>query len=70
VEYDIFKYINFILISSYLIFIFVAIQIWLLWKDIDKNEMEIKTFVSGSFFKKKFAYVFAFSIFFMIHEIS
>jgi hypothetical protein len=70
VEYDILKYINFILIPSYLIFIFLAIQIWLLWKDIDKNEVEIKTFVSESFFKKNFAYVFSFSIFFMINEIS
>ena len=69
-EYDILEYINFILFPLYLIFIFLSIQIWLLWKDIDKNELEIKTFIDEPFFKKNFTYMFSFSIFFMIHEFS
>ena len=68
VEYDIFKYIQFILFASYLIFIFLSIQIWLVWRDVDKNDLKINTFVSESFFKKNCAYVFSFSIFFMMHE--
>lgn len=67
-EYNIYKYIEFIIFSLYLIFIFLSIQIWFLWKDIDKKELEIKTFINESFFKKNCIYVFAFSIFFMIHE--
>lgn len=67
-EYAINKYIEFIIFSLYLIFIFLAIQIWLLWKDIDKKELKITTFINESFFKKNCAYVFSFSMFFLIHE--
>lgn len=58
---------EFIIFSLYLMFIFLAVQIWLLWKDVDKNELRI-SFASESFFKKNCAYVFSFSIFFMIHK--
>ncbi len=58
---------EFIIFSLYLIFIFLAVQIWLLWKDVDKNELKI-SFSSESFFKKNCAYVFSFSVFFMIHK--
>jgi hypothetical protein len=51
-----------------LVFIFLAVQIWLLWRDIDKSELKITTFVNESFFKKNCAYVFSFSIFFILHE--
>lgn len=67
--FDIYKLMEFLIFSSYLIFIFLSIQIWLMWKDIDKNKLELKTFINESFFKKNCIYVFAFSIFFMIHEI-
>ncbi len=65
----IYKTIEFILFSSYLIFIFLVIQIWLLWKDIEKKELVLKSFINESFFKKNCASVFSFSIFFMVHEI-
>ncbi len=68
-DYDIVKYINFISFALYLIFIFLAIQIWLLWKDINKDEMKIKT-ISEPFFKKNFAYVLSFSMFFMFRELT
>lgn len=67
-EYDIYKYIEFIIFSLYLFFIFLSIQIWLLWKDIDKKELKITTFINESFFKKNCAYVFSFSMFFLVHE--
>lgn len=67
-EYDIYKYIEFVIFSLYLIFIFLSVHIWLAWRDVDKNDLKINTFVSESFFKKNYAYVFSFSIFFMIHE--
>lgn len=67
-EYDIYKYIEFVIFSLYLIFIFLSIHIWLAWRDVDKNELKINTFVNESFFKKNCAYVFSFSIFFTIHE--
>ncbi len=68
-DYYIYKYIEFIIFSLYLIFIFLSVQIWFLWKDIDKKEMKIKNFINESFFKRNCFYVFVFSVFFMIHEI-
>ncbi len=69
-ENDIYKYMEFIIFSCYLIFTFLAVQIWYLWKDIDKTDLKIMTFFSESFFKKNCFYVFSFSIFFMIREFS
>jgi hypothetical protein len=65
--YDIYKYIEFIIFLSYLAFIFLSIQIWFLWKDIDKTELKSKIF-SESFIKKSYAYVFISVMFFMIDE--
>lgn len=67
-DYDIYKGIEFIIFMSYLIFIFLCIQIGLVWKDMDKNKLRANMFVSESFFKKNCAYVFSFSIFFMMQE--
>ena len=61
---------EFVAFSSYLVFIFLAIQIWYLWKDIDKTNLEIMTFINESFFRKNCIYVFSFSIFFMVHQFS
>lgn len=66
--YDIYKYIEFIIFSLYLVFIFISIQILFLWKDIDKKKLQIKNFINDSFFKKNFIYVFLFGLFFLIHE--
>ena len=66
--YNIYKIIEFMIFTSYLIFIFLSIQIWFLWKHVDKNKLMLKTFADGSFFKKNCIYVFLFSIFFMVHE--
>ncbi len=54
--------------TIYLIFLFLSIQIWFLFRDIDKDKLKPEIFVNESFFKKNFAYVFLVSIFFMIHE--
>ncbi len=66
--YDIYKYIEFIIFSLYLVFIFISIQIWFLWKDIDRRKLQIKDFINDSFFKKNFIYVFLFGLFFLVHE--
>ena len=66
--YDIYKLIEFVIFSLYLIFIFLSIQIWFLWKDIDKEKLQIKTFVNEPFFKRNCIYVLFFTIFFIIHE--
>ncbi len=67
-RYNIYGFIDFIIASSYLIFIFLSIQIWFLWKDIDKNELKLKKFFSDTFFKKNCIYLFSFSIFFITHK--
>jgi len=66
-EDNIYKYIEPFILSLYLIFIFLSIQIWFLWKDIDKNESRIKSFFDDSFFTKNCMYVYSFSVYFIIH---
>jgi hypothetical protein len=68
-EYDIYKFIEFLLFSCYLIFIVLIIQIWFLWNDLDKNKLKVNI-ASDSFFKRICIYVFLASIFFMIHEVA
>lgn len=67
-EHLINKYIEFFILASYLALIFLFVQIWFLWKDVDKSELLLNSFVNESFFKKNCVYVFSFSIFFMLHE--
>lgn len=67
-EYTIYKYMEFIIFSVYLIFIYLLVQIWFLWKDIEKNDLFLKSLAKESFFRKNCVYVFLFSSFFIIHE--
>jgi hypothetical protein len=47
----------------YLVLVFLSIQIWFLWRDVDRNELKI--IISDSFFKKNCVYVFSFSSIFL-----
>ena len=67
-EYTIYKYMEFFIFSIYLIFIYLFVQIWFLWKDIEKNEFFLKSLTKESFFRKNCVYVFLFSSFFIMHE--
>lgn len=55
------------IVSLYLIFIFLSIQIWFLWKDIDMRELNLKSFIDDSFFTRNCIYVYCFSVFFFTH---
>ncbi len=68
-KFAIYKFIEFIIFALYMIFIYLAIQIWFLWKEVNKDDFKINTFLNESFFKKNCIYVFSFSVFFMGHEI-
>ncbi len=68
-EFTLYKFIEFIIFALYLTFIYLAIQIWFLWKDVNKDDLKINAFINESFFKKNCIYVFSFSVFFMGHEI-
>lgn len=68
-QFTLYKFIEFLIFSLYLVFIFLSIQIWFLWKDVNKDEFKINAFINESFFKKNCIYVFSFSVFFMGHEI-
>lgn len=65
-DYDIYRYIETIVFILYLIFIFMSVQVWFLWKDVDKSEL--KDIINGTFIKKNYTYLFAAIIFSMIHE--
>ena len=62
---NIYEFMEFITLTLYLLFVFISIQIWFLWKDTDKNELKMKI-VTESFFRKNCIYVFSLSILFMI----
>jgi hypothetical protein len=68
-KFAIYKFIEFIIFALYMTFIYLAIQIWFLWKEVNKEDFKINTFMNESFFKKNCIYVFSFSVFFMGHEI-
>lgn len=67
-EYTLYKYLEFLIIVTYLFFIYLLVHIWFLWKDIEKTEMFMKTLVQESFFRKNCVYIFLFSSFSVIHE--
>lgn len=67
--FAIYKIIEFLIFALYLVFIFLSTQIWLLWKDINKDDFKLNTFVNESFFRRNCIYVFSFTVFFMGHEI-
>ena len=61
--------IEYVICTLYLAFIFLSVQIWFLWKDINKDELEFRNFASESFFRKNSIYVFSFSTFVIIRGI-
>ncbi len=67
-DYTAYKYMEFFIFSSYLIFIYLLVQIWFLWKDIEKNDLFLRSLAKESFFRKNCVYVFLFSSFFIMHE--
>ena len=67
-EYNLYKYIEFSISVLYLILIFLFVQIWFSWKDIDKKELMLKSIVDESFFKKNCVYIFLFSFLPLFHE--
>ncbi|HMB44314.1 MAG TPA: hypothetical protein VKL21_00685 [Candidatus Methanoperedens sp.] len=67
-EYILYKYLELFIFALYLIFVFLLVQIWFLWKDVGKKELIYKSIVNESFFKKNCIYIFLFSTFFMAHE--
>jgi len=66
---NIYKIIEYIIVTLYLFFIFLSVQIWFLWKDINKDDLKFRFFASESFFKKNSIYVFSFSTFFIIRDL-
>jgi hypothetical protein len=65
----IYKIMEYIIFTLYLFFVFLSVQIWFLWKDINKDELKFKSFANESFFKKNSIYVFSFSTFFIIRDL-
>jgi len=65
----VYKIIDYIIFTLYLFFVFLSVQIWFLWKDIDKEDLKFRSIASESFFKKNSIYVFSFSTFFIIRDL-
>ena len=56
-----------LILFLYMVFVFLSIQIWFMWKDIDKSESKISSFFDDSFFRKNCIYVYSFSAYFIVH---
>lgn len=67
-EYIIYKYLEFLIFAIYFIMIFLSIQIWLIWQNIDKNELRSRVFITDPFIKNNIIVVFLMSFFFIMHE--
>lgn len=64
----IYTVVEYVVFALYLVFIFLSVQIWFLWKDINKDKLELRHFASESFFRKNSIYVFSFSTFLLIRD--
>jgi len=67
-EYNLYKYLEFSIFVLYLILIFLFVQIWFSWKDIDKKDLMLNSILDESFFKKNCFYIFLFSFLPLVHE--
>ncbi len=68
-EYTIYKFIELLIFVFYLMFIFLSIQMWLLWIDINKDEWKLKSIVDETFFKKNLSCIISATIFFITPEL-
>ena len=67
IEENSYRYIEPLILFLYMVFIFLSIQIWFMWKDIDKSKSKISSFFDDSFFRKNCIYVYSFSAYFIVH---
>jgi len=65
----IYKYMEFIIISLYLIIIFLSTQLWLIWKDLDKNKLRSKLLSDVSIFRYDILIVFSIGVVLMLNEL-
>ena len=68
IENDYYIYAEPFIVMMYLVFVFLSIQIWFLWKDIDMSELDIRSFINDSFFTRNCIYVYCFSMFFFVNS--
>ena len=67
-EYTIYKGMEFIIFTLYLVMVFLSAQMVFIWVDVDKNKLRSKLFDNLSFLKNNIFIVLSVSVFFMIHE--
>ncbi len=67
IDKEYYVYIEPFIAMLYLVFIYLSIQIWLLWKDIDMSELDQKSFINDSFFARSCIYVYCLLMFFFIN---
>jgi len=67
-EYAVYKYIEILMISLYLMFVFLSVQLFFMWIDVDKNELRSKISANGSILKNSIITVFFIGTFLIIHK--
>lgn len=67
IDKEYYVYIEPFIAMLYLVFIYLSIQIWLIWKDIDMTELNHKSLINDSFFARSCIYVYCLIMFYLIN---
>jgi hypothetical protein len=67
-EYIVYKFIEPLIYTSYLFFVFLSIQILFLWNDIDKKI--VNSIITRSFLRKNCLYLLSLSVFFILFDLT
>ncbi|NJD77078.1 MAG: hypothetical protein FIB08_08300 [Candidatus Methanoperedens sp.] len=65
----IYKYMEFIIFSLYLLFVYLSAQMLFMWVDVDKIKLKSRIFEQGTFLRNSIIFVFLAGIFFIFHEL-
>jgi len=66
--YTVYKYIEFLMVSLYLILVFLSIQIFFMWIDVDKSELRSKISANESILKNSIITIFFIGTLLIINE--
>ncbi|VVB96408.1 Uncharacterised protein [uncultured archaeon] len=65
----IYKYMEFIIFSLYLLFVYLSAQMLFMWVDVDKIKLKSRIFEQGTFLRNSIIFVFLAGLFFIFHEL-
>ncbi len=64
-----YKYMEFIIFSLYLLFVYLSAQMLFMWVDVDKVKLKSRIFEQGTFLRNSIIFIFLAGLFFIFHEL-